>query len=157
MLVIPKIRLATEADSRFIAEMSRDYIEQGLGWSWTQARVLRAIRDRATNVAVIDGRAGPSGFGVMHYGDTSAHLALLAVLPSQQRRGLGCLLLSWLEKSAVTAGIGIVRVEAREDNSRAIAFYQKHGYTPRATTPGYYRGVLDAVRMEKTLLELTSL
>ena len=27
-----------------IAEMSREYIEYGLGWSWTQARVLKAIQ-----------------------------------------------------------------------------------------------------------------
>src|SRR4051795_9281782 len=51
LISLPHIRLATAAHARSIAEMSREYIEYGLGWSWTQARVLKAIQDEATNVA----------------------------------------------------------------------------------------------------------
>ena len=46
------IELATSADARVIADLSRDVIEQGLGWSWTAPRVLKALRDDATNVIV---------------------------------------------------------------------------------------------------------
>ena len=46
------IRLATRADARRIGEMSRDYIERGLGWNWDSQRVAYSIAQRETNVAV---------------------------------------------------------------------------------------------------------
>ena len=134
-----------------IAELSRDYIEYGLGWSWTPARVLAAVNDKATNVAVLDEQAALAGFGIMHYGDQTAHLALLAVRPTQQQRGLGALLMAWLEKPAVVAGIERVRLEARADNPNAIGFYRKQGFRDAGRIAGYYRGSIDAVRLEKRL------
>jgi [ribosomal protein S18]-alanine N-acetyltransferase len=134
-----------------IAEMSRDYIEYGLGWSWTPARVLAAVSDRATNVAVLNEQAALAGFGIMHYGDETAHLALLAVRPNQQQRGLGALLMAWLEKPALVAGIERVRLEARADNPNAIGFYRKQGFREAGRIAGYYRGSIDAVRLEKRL------
>jgi len=153
MVSIPLIRLAALQDSAFIAEMSRDYIEHGLGWSWTTARVRAAIGDRATNTAVIGGSDAILGFGIMQYGEERAHLALLAVRPDVQQRGLGSQLLDWLEQPARLAGIECVRVEARADNPRAIAFYRGHGYVQSAIIHRYYRGAVDAVRLEKRLAE----
>src|ERR1700680_4870517 len=106
MIFVPDIRLATAADALAIAGMSRDYIEYGLGWSWTPTRIAAAIQDQSTNVAVIRQLGGVVGFGIMHYGDRSAHLALLAVHPVQRRRGIAAQLISWLEKCAGTAGVG---------------------------------------------------
>jgi ribosomal protein S18 acetylase RimI-like enzyme len=151
MLSLPSIRLATPLDAAMIAEMSRDYIEHGLGWSWTPGRVLAAVNDRATNVAVLDERAALAGFGIMHYGDESAHLSLFAVRPNQQQRGLGALLMAWLEKPALAAGIERIRVEARADNPNAIGFYRKQGFRESGRIAGYYRGAIDAVRLEKRL------
>ena len=54
----PTIRLASRFDAAGIAALSRDRIEQGLGWSWTAPRVLRSIHDRGTNV-VVAGDAAP--------------------------------------------------------------------------------------------------
>jgi len=147
----PAVRLATAHDAAMIAEMSRDYIEYGLGWSWTAGRVLAAIVDRATNTAVIGAGADIEGFGIMHYGDELAHLSLLAVRPNRQRRGLGTLLMQWLEKPAVAAGIQRIRLEARADNPHALGFYRKQGFRESARIAGYYRGTVDAVRLEKIL------
>jgi ribosomal protein S18 acetylase RimI-like enzyme len=151
MIFVPGIRLAAAADALAIADMSREYIEHGLGWSWTPARIAAAIQEQSTNVAVIHQSGGMVGFGIMHYGERAAHLALLAVHPDQRRRGLAAQLLLWLEKCADTAGIERIRVEARSDNPAAVAFYQKHGYVQTDRIAGYYRGVLDAVRLEKTI------
>jgi ribosomal protein S18 acetylase RimI-like enzyme len=151
VIFIPLIRLATAADAPAIADMSRQYIESGLGWSWTPARIAAAITDRETNVALIDQPDGVLAFGIMHYAERTAHLALLAVDPAQRRRGIAARLVAWLEKSADTAGIERIRVEARSDNPAALAFYQKLGYVQIDRLARYYRGVLDAVRLEKTL------
>jgi len=94
MIAVPTVRLATAADAAGIAAMSRDAIEQGLGWSWTRGRVLRSIHDRATNVAVVHEREALLGFGIMQYGDEKAHLSLLAVQATRRRPGLGTLLLA---------------------------------------------------------------
>jgi [ribosomal protein S18]-alanine N-acetyltransferase len=153
MIVVPIVRLATAADAAAIAALSRDAIEQGLGWSWTRGRVLRSIRDRATNVAVMHEREALLGFGIMQYGDEKAHLSLLAVQATRRRTGLGTLLLAWLEKSAVTAGIERIQLEARVDNPDAVRFYRSQGYRETGSIAGYYNGTLDAVRLEKALRE----
>jgi [ribosomal protein S18]-alanine N-acetyltransferase len=151
MLIVPTVRLARAGDAQGIADFSRDFIEHGLGWSWNRDRILRAIQDKATNVAVVHERWGITGFGIMQYGETTAHLCLLGVQPMFQGKGLGGALLSWLECSAITAGIAYVDVEARADNPRGIAFYEGRGFSVKARVPGYYCGIIDAVRLRKRL------
>ena len=73
------IELAKRSDARAIADLSRDVIEQGLGWSWTAPRVLKALRDEATNVIVARRHPGwddVAGFAIMKYGDDTAHMQL---------------------------------------------------------------------------------
>ena len=151
MIIHPNIRLASGIEAAPIARMSREYIEYGLGWSWTPQRVLRAIEDRATNVVVSHEQGAIIGFGIMSYGETKAHLVLLGVEPARRQRGLGAALLTWLEKCALTAGLPRVQLEARADNPGAIAFYEEQGYRATGSMAGYYRGAVDAVRMEKRL------
>jgi ribosomal-protein-alanine N-acetyltransferase len=152
MILIPSVRLATLADAPGIAELSRETIEQGLGWSWTGERVLKAIRERSTNVVVVHEGEHVLGFGIMQYGERKAHLALLGVEVIHRKRGLATLLLAWLEKCAEVAGIERIELEARLDNAIALAFYRKQGYQQTGTVTGYYRGVVDAVRFEKRLV-----
>ena len=151
MLALPDIELAAPPDARPIAELSRDTIEHGLGWSWTPARVLHAIRDPSTNVAVVRQRGSVVAFGIMQYADDSAHLCLLAVHPTQRHRGLGARLVGWLERSARAAGITVVRLEARADNRSAIAFYERLAFSLSGKIEGYYEGRIAAVQLEKKL------
>lgn len=151
VLARPTVRLATLDDAPVIARFSRDFIEHGLAWSYTRARIVHAIQGKTTNVAVVDERQALCGFGIMDYGDTAAHLVLLGVQATARRRGLGAHILSWLEQCAVTAGILRIGVEARADNPQAIAFYQRQGYQVQRRIPGYYQGILDGVRLEKSL------
>jgi ribosomal-protein-alanine N-acetyltransferase len=148
---LPAVRLATRGDARVIAELSRDCVEQGLAWSYTESRVLKAILSQTANVAIAGEQDRLLAFGIMDYGDTTAHLVLLAVQPGQRRRGLGRHVLNWLEKSAVTAGIELIRLEVRLDNDQGVAFYQRLGYAATCRVPGYYQGRIDAIRMEKRL------
>jgi ribosomal-protein-alanine N-acetyltransferase len=146
------IRLATSDEAEAIAAMSRDLIENGLGWSWTAARVRRAIADRETNVAVAADAIGAMlGFGIMQYGEQTAHLLLLAVRPLAGRRGLGSALVDWLERSATVAGIGEIVLEARVSNVTARAFYRRLGYQEVRVLQGYYGGREASVRLAKDL------
>jgi [ribosomal protein S18]-alanine N-acetyltransferase len=147
------IRLACRADALSIACLSRDTIETGLGWSWRAPRVLRSIADASTNVVICRDAQGLAGFGIMKYGDEEAHLLLLAVDAQRRRRGVGSALMAWLETTARTAGLGVIRLEARCSNAAAHAFYQKLGYRQVARVPGWYRGIEDGVRFAKDLWE----
>ena len=145
------IRLASADDALAIARMSRDLIEQGLGWSWTPLRVRRSIADASTNVVLALHGAWPVGFGIMKYRDDEAHLLLLAVAPERARTGIGSEMVAWLEAAARVAGIGQVYLEARFANAAGRAFYRRLGYAEIQTVPGYYAGVEASVRMAKDL------
>ena len=148
----PLIELATGADASVIAGLSRDAIEQGLGWSWTAPRVLKALRDDSTNVIVTRRHGEVAGFAIMKYGDETAHIVLLAVTAAHRRCGIGTALLRWLETTARIGGITTIQLEARANNHEARAFYQQLGFNEIGVRVSYYRGVEDAVRFEKVLL-----
>jgi ribosomal-protein-alanine N-acetyltransferase len=153
------LRLAEPGDAHAIAEMSRDYIESGLGWRYDPAHVLRAMRRRETAVLVAAGRQtyvardrpALSGFAIMDFGDERAHLVLLAVQPVQRRRGIGRRLVEWLLESAITAGMASVHLELRADNEAARRFYRALGFSETVLMPRYYNGREAAMRMIRML------
>jgi len=148
------IRLAQRRDAAFVARMSRDLIEYGLGWSWTAMRVLRAIRDRETNVIVAVEGKRIVGFAIMKYFDEQAHLLLFAVAANRQRQGIGRALWGWLEETTSAAGIHTVALEVRARNVVARTFYRRFGFVDVETVGGYYSGVEAAVRMQRRVLSL---
>lgn len=151
MTAAGSIRLATRADAAEIAAMSRDEIERGLPWSWTEERVARAIADPEINVAVAGDSGALVAFGIMSYRETTAHLQLFGVRQSHRRQAEGTRLLAWLEAVARAAGIASIQLECRRSNASAREFYAEHGYHEHVIAKGYYRGVEDAVRLEKRL------
>jgi GNAT superfamily N-acetyltransferase len=114
MSELATLSLARRPDALEIAEMSRDMIEHGLAWSWTPARVRRAILGRDSCVLIARRELKIAGFAIMHFGDDVAHLNLLAVRAEHRRQGLGRQLLVWLSASAVAAGVFRIDLELRE-------------------------------------------
>jgi len=148
----PAFRLATPADAYEIAVMSRYLIEVGLrGWSWHPERVAKAIRARDTDVLVATVKDLLVGFAIMEFGDSKAHLSLLAVKPSHQRCGIGRKMMGWLDEAALTAGISTINLELRANNFGARCFYKMLGFTETGYLPGYYRNVETAVRMSRDI------
>lgn len=145
------IRLAQRADAPGIAALSRVAIEHGLPWRWTPERVRRSIADASTNVIVAHLGEEPVGFAAMKYGDDTAHLLLMAVRRDARRQGVGQAMLHWLEAVARTAGIARLRLEARHDNTAALAFYGRFGFVQHALAHGYYAPGVDAVVLERRL------
>jgi ribosomal-protein-alanine N-acetyltransferase len=146
-LPILDLELAGTADALAIAEMSRDLIETGLGWSWTPRRVSRAIDNPNSQVLVARTRGLVAGFGIMDYGDETAHLSLFAVRAGYQRRGLGRTMFDWLRASARIAGIAVIKLELRADNLVAREFYRTLGFVEAGWAVGYYQGRETALYM----------
>jgi ribosomal-protein-alanine N-acetyltransferase len=149
------VTLAHVADAREIAEMSRDLVEHGLSWAWTPARVQHFIAERESSAIVTRRERRIAAFALMHFGDDTAHLNLLAVAPRYRRQGLGRQLVEWLCASAVEAGVLHVDLELRANNQDALAFYASLGFRRLGVEQGYYQGKEAALRMSRSLGRLT--
>jgi ribosomal-protein-alanine acetyltransferase len=151
MSELATLNLARSADCAEIAEMSRDLIEHGLGWSWTPGRVARSIAGRESCVLVARRERRIAAFAIMHFADETAHLNLLAVCPAHRRQGLGRQLLEWLFATAMEAGIFRINLELRADNDGARKFYETLGFETLDVVQAYYQGRESALRMTRRL------
>jgi ribosomal-protein-alanine N-acetyltransferase len=148
---IALMSLARASDAREIAEMSRDFIEHGLTWSWTPARVLHFISGAESSVIVARRNGRIAAFAIMLFGDETAHLNLLAVATAYRRQGLGRQLIDWLSATAIEAGVFRINLELRTQNSAACSFYERLGFERKGVIQGYYQGREAALRMSKRL------
>jgi ribosomal-protein-alanine N-acetyltransferase len=155
-MVEPTLQLARTRDAVPIASMSRRFVENGLPPAWTPERVARSIRHRDSTVLTARFGRELAGFAIMQYGDSTAHLNLLAVGPGHRRQGIGRRMMAWLEDAALIAGTFVVSLELRAHNEAAAYFYQALGYRRTGWLRGYYQGIEDAVRMERDLRVTTA-
>ena len=65
-------------------------------------------------------------------------------------KGVGALILAFLEASAFSDGYGELWLETRLINHRAVSFYERHGYS-RIPNFGKYAGRAEAICFAKTL------
>ena len=151
-----QIRLARVREATSLATMSRELIEQGLGWSWRPQRMEKALRDRETNVIVAEKDGRRVGFAAMKYLEETAHLLLFAVQPTDRRQGVGRAMWQWLSATVETAGIRQVHLEVRARNTDARTFYRQFGFIEAETVRGYYRGIEAAIIMRRDFVETES-
>jgi [ribosomal protein S18]-alanine N-acetyltransferase len=145
------LQLAARSDAQTIAAMSRDLIEDGLGWEYRPERICALIADRDTVSLVARDGGRIIGFAIMSFGADYAHLVLMAVRPVGQRRGIARRMTQWLIESAATAGVASIHLELRAQNKDAYAFYRALGFTETLRLPGYYRARETAIRMIQVL------
>lgn len=145
---------ARKHDASQLAAMSRRLVEAGLESCWTRQRIERSMRHTDSVVLTARQHGSVVGFGIMQYGDTTAHLNLLAVEPMYRRLGIGRGLIRWLEQTAREAGTYRIQLEVRAPNVGALAFYQALGYQESSVLRGYYQNVEDAVRLTRDLSAL---
>ncbi len=73
------------------------------------------------------------------------HITLLAVAPSQQRQGLGALLVWALLNLGLAQNHPWATLEVAADNQAALKLYQKFGFQEAGRRPKYYPSGADAV------------
>ena len=101
--------------------------------------------------AWIGGRLAGYVLVVMTSRSRSARIYSLAVGAAFARRGVGRELLRAGERYALAHGREAMRLEARWDNSAALALYESQGYSDFGRYPGYYADGAEALRLEKRL------
>jgi [ribosomal protein S18]-alanine N-acetyltransferase len=145
------VQIASEQHAQKIAEMSREYIEYGLEWGWTERRVLLSMRDPNTNVVVVASENDVHGFGIMLYEHDDAHLELLAVLPNQRRKGIASAIIKWLEVVATACGAAQIHVQCRRTNTAARHLYLEHNFHEKKIDRRAYGGLEDRISLTKHL------
>lgn len=82
---------------------------------------------------------------------TLARLYSIAVNPEFQRQGIADALLTFIEQKLKTKACTEIRLEVRQDNQRALCFYQKNNYEYFGEYQHFYEDGANATRMRKKL------
>jgi len=80
-----------------------------------------------------------------------AELMAIAVVPEYQRRGIGKMLLRYMEELARSLGIGEMVIHTATMNRVGQGFFEKNGFIPRGLAVCYYPLGQEAMEMSKTL------
>ena len=139
------------SDAAFIATLSKETIEKGLGWRWNPTKVIRAMGNPRVVVLVAKTTTQLAGFGIMQYYEKRANLNLLAVDRKFRGNGIGSALVTALQDIALKNNIDNIYVQVREQNERGIRFYERLGYEMIDMTKQYYSGKENAVIMYQYL------
>ncbi|MBB3997657.1 GNAT family N-acetyltransferase/peptidase C39 family protein [Aureimonas pseudogalii] len=104
-------------------------------------------------IAAMNDVGGLAGYAAILFraGTALARLYSIAVAGEAAGRGVGAALLARAEHEAFERDRIGLRLEVREDNSRAIALYRRAGYRPIGRYLDYYADHTSAIRFEKTL------
>lgn len=80
-----------------------------------------------------------------------AELMAIAVVPGDQRRGIGKMLLRYMEELARSLGIKEMVIHTATINRMAQGFFAKNGYIRRGIVDSYYPMGQEAMEMSKPL------
>ena len=121
---------------------------------WSALEFLHAYTSDRSSIVVAELDGKVVGYAVFELqrrrGKLVGHLTNLAVDEAYRRGGVGSSLLAECLRRMREAGCSTVRLEVREGNTVARAFYEKHGFREVGKVRLYY-GDEDAVVMELEL------
>ncbi|HET9680108.1 MAG TPA: N-acetyltransferase [Gammaproteobacteria bacterium] len=103
-------------------------------------------------VAELDDGIGGYALVFFHRGTSLARLYSLAVMPDFRGQQIGERLLEAAQVTAREHGCISLRLEIRRDNLPALRLYQRMGYQQIGSYADYYADHMDAIRMERTLI-----
>jgi [ribosomal protein S18]-alanine N-acetyltransferase len=123
------------------------------GISYSRPELKSYIRHRGSFTLVAEESASGEvhGFIVAHNGPTG-HVVTIDVMPPARRSGVGSLLLHAAEERLQASGSRAVGLETAVDNTAALSFYKRNGYSVIRTWPRYYSNGVDALVLRKELV-----
>jgi [ribosomal protein S18]-alanine N-acetyltransferase len=130
--------------------MDQECFQPGIAYSRQELRAYIRARGSFTLVAVDEDQGKSEGFIVAHGGPTG-HIVTIDVVATARRAGVGSMLLRAAEKRLQGEGSRAVGLETAVDNSAALSFYKRHGYSVIRTWPRYYTNGVDALVLRKEL------
>lgn len=116
------------------------------------ASLRRSLTSPKQSVWVIDGPGKElAGLLVLWHFPRRIRVYDIATHPDARGQGIGGLLLAHAETLARTAGCTWMTLEAEEQDTRLVGWYQQHGYSTVEHLVDFYHGGCSALRMTKPL------
>ena len=126
------VRKACVMDSEFVfatkKEAFRDYVERVSGWDESRQRELHNTRFAAHDFRIIQFRRIDVGFFATSNTSEAVKLHQLFILPEYQDKGIGSACVTRIVDEANLAQKPVM-LQVLKINTRAIAFYQRLGFT----------------------------
>lgn len=145
-------RKAGKADLRSLYALDQVCFPAAIAYTLREFRALLAS-SRTIAVLAEEGTV-LAGFAIAQtYRATAGHLITIDVAPAFRRRGIGRLLIGHIEQRLLSADASCLRLEVAETNSGASEFYRGLGFAEIGRISNYYQGSVDAIVMEKSLVE----
>ena len=95
-------------------------------WKQPRGSEQDELEQSSHHLMAVDSRQTVIGVGRLHFNNIrEAQIRYMAVAITQQRKGIGTLLLNTLEQRAIELGAARIVLDAREN---ALRFYRKQGY-----------------------------
>ena len=117
-------------------------------------RVFRYLLQKANALTLVDvENSSLKGYCTLLFrkGSTVARLYSIAVNTTHHGQGTGKELLKTAELAATKHACDAIVLEVREDNARAIYFYEKAGYSSFGWYENFYEDHSKALRLRKKL------
>ena len=118
--------------------------------AWTATMFADSLRSVDVWGLLLVNATQPVGFALCQQIGDDCEILTFAVLPPQQRRGLGRHILQALYDAAKAKKSARIFLEVAADNLSAHRLYAGFGFKPTGARPGYYPrpgGAVDAVLM----------
>lgn len=147
-----QIRLANIKDLDHLVALENEVFKLDR-FSEVQIEYLVTEAHATILVVELDGEIVGSAYLLWRKNLTVGRLYNIALTPHVQGRGLGIKLLKECELEAARRRCAVLSLEVRQDNTSAIAFYEKHGYKIDDTLPDYYEDGAAGYKMTKNLTE----
>ena len=133
-----QLRPMTETDVPQVLDLQRELAFQ----DWNEKQFLSEIRASYACCVVCESKKTLLGYAIFHLMGPDSELLSIATRESEQRKGIGSQLLNAGLKQ-LTAGDQCF-LEVRDGNTKARAFYEKHGFKLYNVRKKYYADGEDA-------------
>src|SRR5262249_20266257 len=150
-----QVRKYERADFERLLQIDQSCFIEGIAYSELELRYFLAMPTAISLVGVNDatvlGFIIADRFRPRRASRSMGKIITIDVVPEAQHIGLGALLMSSAEHELKQAGCDYVSLEVAVDNSPALNFYKKHGYSVLKVLPRYYLDSIDGLLMGKRL------
>ncbi|HKW74549.1 MAG TPA: N-acetyltransferase [Terriglobales bacterium] len=150
-----RLRLYRKGDFARLVKVDHACFPEGIAYPEEEMRSFLEMPSAITLIAAdekkIVGFVIADRFHSRRWSGVMGRIITIDVLPEAQGTGVGDKLLTTAEEKLRESGCDYVSLEVAVDNSRALRFYKKHGYSVLKTLPRYYLDSVDGLLMGKRL------
>jgi ribosomal-protein-alanine N-acetyltransferase len=134
-----RLRVGGADDLDDVMRVMSSAFHPSFGEAWTRSQCAGIMPMHGVSLTIADGDHGTIGFSLVRAVADEAELLLLAVEPSEQRRGIGQALLDDFIATALAGGGHRLHLEVRDGNP-AVELYRASGFVAVGRRRSYYHG-----------------